>query len=180
MRQFRVLVKTGYCSKDSPVLIYEKKRKKLFYYHKGNENGRFFFNLPKGEYYTSNNIERCGEPIPVNLPKLPPPEKQKTLPKKVNVSFLENPNKASILVDKHKIFVDPKIMKLPLPSIVFVLFHEIGHYYYKDEKKCDLFAVREMLKRGFNPSQCGIAIDEALSDKSLERKICIIDKMRKL
>ena len=175
-----MLTKTGFCSNNSPVLIFEKKRNKLFYYHDGNQNGRFFFNLPKGEYYTTNDIEKCGEPIPVNLPILPPPEKRLSLPKKVKVSFLENPNKASILVDKHKIFVDHKIMKLPLPSIIFVLFHEIGHYYYKDEKKCDLFAVREMLKRGFNPSQCGMAIDRALSDKSIDRKLCIIEKMKKL
>lgn len=180
MKIFSVDKKTGYCSHNSPVFIYEKKRNKLFYYHHGNKKGRFFFNLPKGEYFTNNNIEKLIEPVTVELPILPPAEKSKTLPSKVKVQFLENPNKASILVDKHKVFVDPKILKLSLPSIIFVLFHEIGHYYYKTEEYCDLFAVREMLKRGFNPSQCGIAIDEALSDKSRNRKICIIEKMRKL
>jgi hypothetical protein len=135
MQFFSVDKKTGYCSHDSPVLIFEKKRNKLFYYHRGNLKGRFFFNLPKGEYFTNNRIEKCIEPIPVELPILPPPEKNKQLPNKVKVQFLENPNKASILVDKHKIFVDHKIMKLSLPSIIFVLFHEIGHYYYIDEKK---------------------------------------------
>lgn len=180
MQKFSVDKKTGFCSFNSPVLIFEQKRKRPFYFHKGNENGRFYFNLPKGNYFTENRIEKLNVPVPVQLPELPPFEKNKPLPKKVKVNFLENPNKASILVDKHKMYVDPKILKLPLPAIHFVLFHEIGHYYYQDEKNCDLFAVREMLKMGFNPSQCGVAIDNALSDKSTDRKMCIIQKMRKL
>jgi hypothetical protein len=60
------------------------------------------------------------------------------------------------------------------------MFHELGHYFYSDEKKCDLFAAIQMMKRGFNPSQCGIAIDSALSAKSFDRKFCLINKMRKL
>jgi hypothetical protein len=180
MQAFVVDKKTGFCSHNSPVLIFEQKRKRVFYFHNGNPNGKFYFNLPKGKYFTENKIEKMSFPIPVELPILPAAEKNKQLPKKVTVNFIENPYKASILVDQHKIFVDHKIMKLPLPSIFFVMFHEIGHYYYKDEKKCDLFAVREMLKRGFNPSQCGIAIDQALSEKSRDRKICIIEKMKLL
>jgi hypothetical protein len=180
MYRFSVNKKTGFCTYESPVLIFEQKRNRPFYFHRGNDKGAFYFNLPKGNYYTENKIKPLSIPVPVALPQLPPPEKNKLLPKKVQVNFLENPNKASILVDKHKIYVDPKIMKLPIPAIFFVLFHEIGHYYYIDEKKCDLFAVREMLKRGFNPSQCGIAIDQALSNKSIDRKMCVIEKMKLL
>ena len=173
--------KSGFkCTDRQPVKIYELKRGQLFYFHSGNSNGEFYFNLPKGKYYTSNKIEVLKFPVSVNLPKLPAPEKINSLPKKVKVYFLENPHKASIITDLNEIKVDPKILKLSIPTIVFVMFHELGHYFYYDEKKCDLFAAVQMLKRGFNPSQCGIAIDNALSSKSFDRKYCLINKMRKL
>ena len=181
MRNFSVKTKTGFiCYDRKEILIYEAKRKRPFYFHGGNKNGNFYFNLPKGDYFTFNSIEKLKKPVFVSLPKLPKPEKNNNLPQKVKVYFLENPNKASIITGLNKIQIDPKILNLSLPSIVFVLFHELGHYFYKDEKKCDLFAAVQMLKRGFNPSQCGIAIDSALSDSSFDRKQCLIDKMIKL
>lgn len=180
-REIIVHKKCGFrCVDREPVLIYETKRNKIFYLHTGNQNGNFYFNLPKGKFYTFNKIEVLKNPIPVNLPKLPAPEKNNTLPKKVKVYFLENPHKASIITSINEIKVDPKILNLTLPTIVFIMFHELGHYFYSDEKKCDLFAAVQMMKRGFNPSQCGIAIDNALSEKSFDRKFCLINKMRKL
>ena len=181
MREIHVHKKCGFrCIDKQPVRIYESKRGKIFYFHTGNPKGEFYFNLPKGKYFSANQLEVLKNPIPVNLPKLPAPEKNNTLPKKVKVYFLENPHKASIITANNEIKVDPKILNLTLPTIVFIMFHELGHYFYSDEKKCDLFAAVQMIKRGFNPSQCGIAIDNALSSKSFDRKYCLINKMRKL
>jgi hypothetical protein len=181
MREFSVKSKTGFCCVDNkPVRIYESKRSKLFYLHSGNPKGNFYFNLPKGNYFTMNEIKPLKKPVFVSIPKLPKKEKKQSLPDSIKVYYLENPNKASIITSINTIQVDPKILKLSLPSIVFVLFHELGHYFYKDEKKCDLFAAVQMLKRGFNPSQCGIAIDSSLSDLSFERKLCLINKMKNL
>ena len=181
MIKIKVLRKTGFKSQNSPIYIYDAKRRKLFYSHTGNANGEFFFNLPRGEFLTENKLIALKEPLPVSLPKLPRPEKENVFPRSVKIKIEKNPNKASIWIDSHSIQVDPQIFKRTLPEIVFILFHEAGHYLYKDESKCDLYAVHEMLKRGYNPSQCYFAIHNALGDytSSLERKECIHKKLFK-
>ena len=182
MRKIRVLKKTGFKSQDSPIEILDAKREKLFYSHSGNkQGGYFFFNLPKGEYLSNNFLIALREPIPHALPTLPKPEKENFFPRSVKIKIQQNPNKASIWINSDSIKVDPEIFKRTLPEIVFILFHEAGHYLYKDESKCDQYAVREMLKRGYNPSQCYFAIHNALGqyESSLERKKCIHKKLFK-
>ena len=175
MNRVTVTEPTGFKSETSPVFIFEEKRGLPFYVHKGNKSGgHFYFNLPKGNYLTENNLVKLKEPIPCYLPLLPKPEKKGKFPKKAKVEVVINPNKASILIGSHEIFVDEQIAKKPLPVIYYILFHEAGHYLYHDEEKCDTFAIRMMLKRGFNPAQCFQAINEALGDfpKSVKRKVC--------
>jgi len=46
----------------------------------------------------------------------------------------------------------------------FIVFHEIGHFYYKTEKFCDLFASKKMLEKGFGMSQCLEVLRNVLSD----------------
>lgn len=173
--------KTGVRAETYPVLILDYKRKKVFYSHKGHEGKDFYFNLPKGKYIVKSKIVLLKNPIPCALPELPKPEKNLIFPKKVKVRINVNKNKASIWTGLNEVLVDAEIFKKTLPEIVFILFHEAGHYLYYDEKKCDLFAVREMLKRGYNPSQCFFAIRDALGDfeSSLERKKCIHSKLFK-
>lgn len=180
MNSLSVLAKSGFCSLTSPVIIYEKKRGLVFYEHKGNPTGEaFYFNLPRGEYLTKNELVKLKEPIPVHLPKLPKPQKNLKFPAKVSISYSKNPNKASVWTALNHIKIDPDMMKRTIPEIMFLAFHEAGHYLYKDEEKCDLFAVREMLKLGFNPSQCFFAVRDALGnfETSVNRKICIYKKL---
>jgi hypothetical protein len=179
MRKIVVGKKSGFVAQNSPVIIYDH-RKKIFYSHLGNSNGLFYFNLPKGVYYTNNSLGWLKEPLKDNLPQLPKREKFIPIPKQfkdLKIRIGRNPNKASISVYTNKILVDDKILSLPLPNIIFVLFHEIGHFYFHSEKSCDLYAARQMLKLGFNPSQCGTAIIGTLSEHAENRKQCLIEKL---
>jgi hypothetical protein len=72
-----------------------------------------------------------------------------------NFVIARNPNKASIYPRLHKVIADKNLFdKLPRPCVKFILFHELGHYFYKDEPLADLFAVVCMLQNGFNYSDC--------------------------
>lgn len=148
----------------------------IFYQKEAGEGG-LFFNLPVGDYLTANNLI---ESFFVNyeLPKLPKHEKRNNGVGKFKVNIKNNPNKASIFVATGKIYIDPEIMKQNKYVWVFILLHELGHYFYFTEKYCDLFAAREMLKNGYNPSQVARAIDEGLSDRSDHRKKHLIDKVK--
>mgnify|MGYP003346752442 FL=1 len=77
--------------------------------------------------------------------------------------------------------------------MVFVLFHENGHFFYGGEKHgtkayfdnehyCDCYAAKKMLERGFNPSQCLFAVEMCLSeeDSSRDRKDRMFDFLKRV
>lgn len=174
--QFSVNKKTGFYCYGSPSVFSDGE---LFYFHKGaKDGGKFYFNLPKGNYFSEKPVYFLPRPINSYLPKLPKRQVFRKKPKKVELIITPNKNKCSIDLNKHKIYLDPEMKKKGRAVLTFILFHEIGHYFYKDENLCDLYAAREMIKRGFNPSQCGLSINSSLSDMSFERKKCLIKNLK--
>lgn len=131
-----------------------------------NPNG-FEFTLPKGTYRISGGTmigrmeKRKGHRAPSHL-RFP-------LPKKISLHFAPNPVKAAIDLRSGTVVVDPALRALPSFCLTFILFHEIGHYFYKDEAMCDLFAAQEMHRRGFNPSQIAAASTLTLTDAARRR-----------
>lgn len=127
----------------------------------------FEFTLPKGTYRVSGGTmigrmkKRSGHRPPSHL-RFP-------LPKKITLHFAPNPAKAVIDLRSGTIVCDPALRDLPTFCLTFILFHEIGHYFYKDEHMCDLFAAQEMHRRGFNPSQIAAASTMTLGDEHRRR-----------
>jgi hypothetical protein len=145
----------GFICFDSYILIYDTKGN--IFYEKSNKlsdksKGKLHFNLPKG-IYTTDNVLTKTKLRKYNLPTLPRPEKNNKLPERIKLLIQDNPNKASISIRDNYIKLDKSIVDKGKLNFTFVLLHEIGHYFYKTESKCDAFAVNEMLKLGFNPSQ---------------------------
>lgn len=170
-----VFEKQGFVTHDKYLRIYDE-RKTLFYFHTLNpEQKTVHFNLPRGIYYTTNSVKQTTV-RKYKLPELPKRERNFKQPKKITVVYKENPNKASIFIEKHLIILDPSIKTLSRPQLVYILNHERGHYYYSTEHYCDLYAMREMLKKGFNPSQIAASLHGALSNApgALERKNFIV------
>ena len=63
-------------------------------------------------------------------------------------------SKAGIYVRQGKIFFDRDLFaELSQEAIFFMLFHEIGHNFYYNETKCDIFAINSMLKLGYSLNQ---------------------------
>lgn len=158
---FKVDKKTGFRTMDKIVRVYDK-RGTLFYF-RNPDKFPFTFNLPRGEYITTNTLKVC-EPRRYKLPQLPRRERSNQIPKRVKLTFGNNPHKASIYIDKHLIIFDYELRNLSIPQQRQVFYHELGHYHYKTESFCDLFAVRRMLIEGFNPSQCYYSIKGTLNE----------------
>ena len=61
--------------------------------------------------------------------------------------------------------------KFPFPVRLFILLHEIGHFYYSDETNCDLFAAKTFVKMGYNNSTAYYSLSKVLhpSEKNNER-----------
>jgi hypothetical protein len=148
--------KTGFKCFDFEVCILDNNGN--IFYHKKNINfpKPILFNLPKGVYKPLNTILALNKPVFYELPKLYQREKKSPL-KRIKIHFVENNNnKASIDVNTGNIFIDEKYKKNKT-ILTFLFWHEIGHFFYFSENKCDVFAANKMLKKGFNPSQVSLA-----------------------
>jgi hypothetical protein len=70
---------------------------------------------------------------------------------------------ASISTKDKKIYINKKFAELPVYVQKFIYFHELGHRFFFDETACDLYATREMLKRGYNCSGCVRTLRDVLT-----------------
>lgn len=147
-------------------------------YKHPNEKGRaVVFNLPEGmTVTTSNNLTRVKRtkyvlPTWEQFFKQFPRQHKYDTSKGFQIVKAVNPNKASIYLNEHKCVVDrEKALQMTYASLCFVLFHERGHYYYRDEDLADLFAAFAMLKMGFNMYDCLNAQIEVLGASELKIK----------
>ncbi len=157
--------KRGFFSPDKNLRIYDKDRKPFYYHFK--EGGREF-NLPKGVYYTKNKIKALKLPKKYKY-KFPKKERNIRKPEKIKIFFGKNPHKASVVLQKGIILMDNSFKKFPRFVIEYVLQHEIGHYQFSSETGADAYARCMMLKKGYNPSQIGMASRITLSKSSKHR-----------
>ena len=136
-------------------------------------------NLPKGKYFVNGGIEVC-KPLTFVIPEFPKKERE-IIPDTIEYSFNKDPNKATNRFTplKGSINIDPFIMyDLPAFCKRFVYLHEIAHYYFTTESKCDKTAVIMMLKGGYMPSQILKAVELTLSSK--ERKDLVKKILKKV
>lgn len=152
-----------------PVLINDSKGN-IFYFHP-NKQKKITFNLPSGEYESTNPITSLNIFIPYDL--LPIPIK-KEIPVNFEIFTGDNKNKATVYVKARKILIDKKIAALKFePAKIFVICHEMGHNLFADENLCDVFAFNAMLLSGYNPMQVVFSV-QLLFNKNLMRKDCFM------
>jgi len=174
MKELKLEEKTGFSS-TLPFTIYDLKDN-VFYssdFTQHISNGeRLDFNLPAGEYKYDGSFIKLDSPVPVKNIILPPKERH-IAGGRYDIQFGDNPNKCTIFYEKKLILFDNSFKNKPMYVKYAIYFHELGHHWYRTEKKADLFATKKMLDLGFNPSQIGLASIDSLSDKpdSYDRKM---------
>lgn len=166
MKKISVKQASGFATSDKKIRIFDINRKPFYFFD--TKNSKTEFNLPKGIYLTENDLKGLPEKIRFKTPVLKH-ERNIAIPKKIKFIWGENPNKASVILNKGIILVDNGFKKFPRFVQVYLFYHEIGHYYFKSETGADSFARVKMLERGFNPSQVGMASRISLSPKSKHR-----------
>lgn len=139
---------------------------KLFLLNKCNGEGYYFryldgktprikFNIPDLGCYEGNVpfevVKIVGIEIPDNLPVLPPAERSRIK----EVTVVDNADIASparIFTGSGKIEVNENFRNYIEPIQKFLLWHEKGHLFYTSEDKCDLFALVNFFRAGYNQS----------------------------
>lgn len=146
---------------------------------------RIKFNIPnKGVYTTTNNIEIVKR-VDIEIPKfdfsLPPFERDRIK----DFVIIDNPNlhntPARVFTHEGIIEKGSQFYKYTQPMKVFFLLHEVGHFYYKTEEYCDLFALANFLLMGYNMSTAMYALTNVLkrNKQNRERVLFIYKKMFK-
>lgn len=115
----------------------------------------FKFNLPhKGDYVLPEGVKVAVKPLETaKLPVLPAKERDRMTNENLRVVFTNLKGTPARVYTYHRVIcITPNFYKLPLPTRLFILLHELGHFYYETEWKCDLFAYYWMLRLGHNHS----------------------------
>lgn len=170
---------SGFKSNDLIIEVLDTNYK-AFYYFENPNSKTVTFNLPIGEYIILCDVEKLANHLRYVCPELPRKEKNIETPEKINISVLDNPNKASFENWSGNMLIDHSIWSKPIPQRRFVMGHELGHTYYFTEWKCDVFSAYGMLQMGYNPSQCFYANYFCLSDGQRERKIKLHNWLKKV
>lgn len=166
------------------LIIIKNEQGATIYYFENIGGRRITFNLPVGSFTTFNRIGRLKRPLKYVCPALPSKEKF-TKARPVNIEFADNPNKATII--KHPLKKDARIIldnqfKLLPTYTAFLLGHELGHFLYFSEWKCDVYSINSMLENGYNPSQCVYSEMLCLSNgkKNEGRKQKVLEYIKKI
>lgn len=179
LKRLEVRAKSGFRNINGKPIILLDETGEIFYDTTKLDKIVKEFNLPIGTYYVAQG-KFTQKPSPVNYPMaaLPPTERTKqSNPENFDIKFVENPHTGSVFWDVRNIYLDNSLKDLPLPCLVFVLYHEYGHRYYKTEKYCDLYARNKMLEAGYNPSQIGEGILHTLAAKQFPRMLDVINSL---
>jgi hypothetical protein len=145
------------------LVIKDKDKKTIYLAPKGK-----VFNLPViGRVYVKGKYKRLPSKIITNVKlKYYKPEKSTDFKGIQRIVFSKNPNKCSIDVGSGTLVFDSDFFKkLNIAQLYFILSHELGHYFYFTEYKCDAFARAIMLMLGFNPSQIIASANSTLIDE---------------
>lgn len=164
--------------KDLPATVYDRAGN-LFYQTPRGSKG--VFSLPAGDWVIDKPVKQTI--FRRKIPKLPRHERNIPRPKKWNLLIAYNPAKCTINLERGRLLFDADLWKsLDRTAKTFILLHEFGHYFYKTEHFCDLYAKSKMLELGYNRSQVA-AIDFFIlsnTPASFARKKYTFDKIKNL
>lgn len=172
-----------------PVTVFIKftGEKPLCFKLTGEKNGLYYFrHLPPGtprikfnivdaDNYTANVpfevVKTSAVETPAQYPELPPAQRTRIKP----VTFVYNPDlkgtPARIYTATGIIEHSPEYLKLPRPIRLFIDLHEEGHLFYATEEYCDIWALVNYLRMGYNRSMAFYTLYHILgkTDTNLKR-----------
>lgn len=141
-----------------------KTNNRLYYFrHLDGRTPRIKLNIPDVGVYESNHPFEVIKKVPIEIPKkdivLPPAERDRwhTYPEYVTNNNLTG-TPARCYSEVGIIEFSPEYYNFPKPIREFIRLHEIGHFFYETEEKCDLYALVNYLRLGYNRSMAYYAL----------------------
>lgn len=156
-------------------LYAEKPATKNFKFNLPYEN-TYIFDGPRLEIKNITPLQKVIKTI-----ELPTPDRNKEFGVKEILYNNESTSPARIFTNEQIICVNKKFFDYPIEVRMFILLHEVGHFFYTEEWKCDTFAAFHFLDMGFNPSQAfeslaGVLHQGKRNDERIENIFKLLSK----
>lgn len=150
--------------------LYDEKKRVYYFRYLDGKTPRIKFNIPDAGMYESDKpfqvVKIVSIEHPDSYPDLPPAERNRWK----EPTFVYNPNligtPARIYTDTGVIEHSPDYYKYPPPIRLCLDLHEMGHFLYSTEEYCDLFALVNFLRMGYNRSTMYYTLSTILSRSS--------------
>lgn len=138
------------------------------------------FNLPPGNYEIKTPFKELSKPVNFKLNGNRKREHFYPLPKpgQLKIIYAKNPNKASVFPRKHVIIFDEQYKNAPQVIKDYLLFHELGHYLYKQEKFADEYAQAQLIEKGYPLSMIVKAAEKTLFNGHERHKYCFENMLK--
>jgi hypothetical protein len=136
---------------------------------------RIRFNIPVPGSYTFNCPFSLVKMVPIevnyNLPVLPSPERDRLKEPVIVYDPGWTISVASNFTEEGVIVHGPGWLALIKPIRLFIDLHEVGHFFYRTEQYCDLYALVNFLRMGYNRSTAFYALTKVLgrSPEAMDR-----------
>jgi len=159
----------------------------FFFRHLYSNIPRIKFNVPiPGNYEANVPFEIVKEtPIEIPLLGLPvlPAATRKRWTNSIDVQF--NPTLGTLarnFTEIGLIEVGPRYNQLIQPIKRFILLHEMGHFFYDSEFDCDLYALVNFIREGYNVSTAYYSLEHYLmrSSQQIDRVKSLFSKINSI
>ncbi len=158
----------------------------LYYFRYLGTTPRIKFNVPDaGKYYSFTPFEVV-KTVPIETPPfyptLPPAERDRKKPVTMFVNpALKGGTPARIFTDTGRIEVSPDFFSLPITVRLFLLLHEESHFFYETEQYCDMMALINFLRKGYNQSTAFYSLTDFLkrSPQNIDRLKFMFSQIQK-
>lgn len=172
---------------DMPVLfqLYDAGGNLYFFRYLDGKTPRIKFNVvDPGDYTSPTPFEAYKSTslvTPFLLPALPKADRDRWKPVTVRYNSALTDTPAAIYTDTGLIETGPNFYTYPAPIRLFLLLHEVGHLFYSDEDNCDLYALVNYLRMGYNRSMAYYALANILrrTPANIERLKSIFNSIQK-
>lgn len=148
---------------------------KVFYFrHKPDGVETIKININKPGQYTANfDAFATVKPLEIFNPIKQLPTKERDFRTEIQIHGKKLDKTPALIYAKYGVvhYDRDKFAALPIPCKVFILLHEIGHFFYTTEWKADTFALYHFCKLGYNPSNAFYTLSKILEGKSEEQEL---------
>lgn len=169
---------------EPPQYVNVYLKNELYYFR--NLGGKFYkikFNVKHpGKYFIDVDCANIKvipiEITPLNF-ELPEPDRQRLKPFQFIYNSELTGTPARNYTNTGIIEYSSYFKTLPFPLRLFILLHEIGHFYYKDEENADAYAAKVFIDNGYNESTAIYALTKVLhpTDKNEKRILSLFKKI---